>query len=66
MIVVLCSLVDGYQYLAQPAASIISPGDRSRRFVQRVHRHVPNYMELQSKYIIVVLILAEVTLLALL
>jgi hypothetical protein len=52
--------------LAQPAASIISPGGRGRRFVQRVHRHVSNYMELHSKYIIAVLILAKVTLLALL
>jgi hypothetical protein len=52
--------------LAQPVASIFSRGDRSRRFIQRVHKHVPNYMELHSKHIIAVLILANVTLLAVL
>jgi hypothetical protein len=46
--------------LSQPAASRFSPGDGSSRFVYRVYKHVPNYVELHSRYVIAVLILANV------
>jgi hypothetical protein len=52
--------------LVQPTAFVFSSGNKSRRFVPRVHKHVPNYMDLHSMYLVAVLILANVIRLALL